>query len=114
MKFHPIRKGKDDVEDLGDEVLKRVSKPPVEKNPLFMESQKYGLPINSLYCRLTTDQYDGMEYDVDIDEFSLKAPVHFSTISEWKNFNWDEKFKSTEFDVNVDINVLSTMLITKT
>lgn len=54
------------------------------------------------------------EYDVDIDKFSLKAPAHFLTISEWENFNWDEKFKNTEFDVNVDINVLSTILVTKT
>ena len=42
------------------------------------------------------------EYDVDIDKFSLKAPAHFLTISEWENFNWDEKFKNTEFDVNVE------------
>lgn len=54
------------------------------------------------------------EYNVDIDKFSLKAPAHFSTISDWENYNWDEKFKDTEFDVNIDINLLSTMLVTKT
>lgn len=54
------------------------------------------------------------EYDVDIDQFSIKAPAHFSTISEWENFNWDEKFKNTEFDVNIDLNLFSTMLVTKT
>jgi len=54
------------------------------------------------------------EYEVDIDDFCLKGPAHFSTISEWKNFNWDEKFKDAKFDVNIDINVLSTILITKT
>ena len=54
------------------------------------------------------------QYNVDIDDFCLKGPAHFSTISEWENFNWDEKFKNTEFDVNIDINVLSTILITKT
>ena len=54
------------------------------------------------------------EYDVDIDQFSIKAPAHFSTISEWENFNWDEKFKNTEFDVSIDINLFSTMLVTKT
>ena len=54
------------------------------------------------------------EYNVDIDDFCTDAPAHFSTISEWENFNWDEKFKNVEFDVNIDINVLSTMLITKT
>lgn len=54
------------------------------------------------------------QYNVDIDDFCLKGPAHFSTISEWEKFNWDEKFKNTEFDVNIDINVLSTILITKT
>lgn len=54
------------------------------------------------------------EYDVDIDEFSLKAPAHFSTISEWESFNWNENFKNAEFDVNIDINVLSTISISKT
>ena len=54
------------------------------------------------------------EYDVDIDQFSIKAPAHFSTISEWENFNWDKKFKNTEFEVNIDINLFSTMLVTKT
>ena len=54
------------------------------------------------------------QYNVDIDDFSLKGPAHFATISEWENYNWDEKFQNTEFDVDIDINVLSTMLITKT
>lgn len=54
------------------------------------------------------------EYGVDIDLFSLKGPAHFATISEWEKFNWDEKFKNAVFDVDIDINVLSTMLITKT
>lgn len=54
------------------------------------------------------------QYNVDIDDFCLRGPAHFSTISEWENFNWDEKFKNTEFDIDIDINVLSTILITKT
>lgn len=86
---------KDDVEDLGDEVLKRVSKPPVEKNPIFMESQKYGLPINSLYCRLTTDQYDGMEYDVDIDLYEywsrLKEKIIRKGLFEGNLYKWDSQ-----------------------
>ncbi len=54
------------------------------------------------------------EYNVDIDYFCTKAPAHFLTISEWENYNWDEKFKNAEFDVNIDVNVLSSMLVTKT
>jgi hypothetical protein len=52
--------------------------------------------------------------NVDIDDFCLKGPAHFSTISEWENFKWNEKFKNAKFDVNIDIDVLSTILITRT
>lgn len=54
------------------------------------------------------------EYEVDIDDFCSKAPAHFATIPEWENFDWNEKFKNTEFDVDIDINVLSSILVTKT
>ena len=54
------------------------------------------------------------EYEVDIDNFSTKGPAHFLTIGEWKNFNWNEKFKNTNFDIDININVLSSLLITKT
>lgn len=54
------------------------------------------------------------EYGVDIDSFSTKALSHFSTIPEWESFDWNNKFKEAIFDVSTDINVLSTMLITKT
>lgn len=54
------------------------------------------------------------EYGVDIDNFNSKARAHFSTISEWENYNWDKKYKNAKFDVNVNINVLSSILITKT
>lgn len=54
------------------------------------------------------------EYEADIDNFCTKAKAHFLTIPEWENFNWNEKFKNAKFDVDVNVNVLSTMLITKT
>ena len=54
------------------------------------------------------------EYGVDIDSFSTKVLSHFSTIPEWESFDWNNKFKEAIFDVSTDINVLSTMLITKT
>lgn len=66
------------------------------------------------------DQFNGYlnkvtkEYNVDIDHFSVKALSHFLTIFDWENYNWKEKFKDIEFDVNVDVNVFSTMLVTKT
>ena len=54
------------------------------------------------------------EYSVDIDNFGNKALAYFATSSEWKDFNWSEKFKNAEFDVNVDVTVISSLLITKT
>lgn len=54
------------------------------------------------------------EYETDIDNFCTKATANFLTISEWENFNWNEKFKSAKFDVNINVNVLSTMLVTET
>lgn len=54
------------------------------------------------------------EYETDIDDFCSKATSNFLTISDWHNFNWDEKFKKSKFDVNINIDVLSSMLITKT
>lgn len=54
------------------------------------------------------------EYNTDIDQFSTKIAAHFATISDFKNFNWIEKYKDSEFDVNVDINVISSLLLNKT
>lgn len=54
------------------------------------------------------------KYGVDIDNFYAKALSQFSTISEWENFNWSDKIKDAKFDVNTDINVTSSLLITET
>lgn len=54
------------------------------------------------------------EYNCDIDEFYAKAIGHFATIPEWKNFNWKEKFKNAVFNVDLDFNVTSSLLVTKT
>ena len=54
------------------------------------------------------------EYGVDIDKFYAKALSYFATIPEWKNFNWKEKIKNAKFDINVDVNVISSVLLTET
>lgn len=54
------------------------------------------------------------EYNSDIDHFCTKALGHFSTNSEWKEFNWEEKFKNAEFNVDIDIEGISSLLLTKT
>lgn len=54
------------------------------------------------------------EYCIDIDKFYAKALCHFSTIPEWESFNWEENIKNAKFDVNVDVDVISSILITET
>ncbi len=54
------------------------------------------------------------EYETDIDHFCVKALSHFVTNSEWESFNWKEKFKNAEFDVHIDVNTISSLLVTKT
>ena len=54
------------------------------------------------------------EYGVDIDNLYTKALSNFLTIPEWENFNWDEKIKNANFDINVDVNFVSGVLITET
>lgn len=54
------------------------------------------------------------EYDTDIDCFCNKALAHFSTTKEWEDYNWPEKFKNAKFDIDVNIDTISSMLLTKT
>lgn len=53
------------------------------------------------------------EYNIDIDHFADKVLSHFSTISEWKDFNWKEKFKDATFDINAHVDINSSLLLTK-
>ena len=54
------------------------------------------------------------DFGTDIDSFSYKALSHFTTQKEWKDYNWNEKFKSAQFHTNVNVNVVSSQMITKT
>lgn len=54
------------------------------------------------------------EYGADIHGFCNRASAHFLTIPEWKEYNWLEKFKKAEFDVSVNVDVSSSLLLTKT
>lgn len=90
------------------------------ENDIDYESNEVLEKISSATEKYLTDEFHNYlnkvskEYETDIDHFCIKALGHFATIPEWKNFNWKEKFKDAEFDVNVDANVISTLLITKT
>lgn len=54
------------------------------------------------------------DYGTDIDCFSSKALSHFATKKDWENYNWDKKFSSAQFHTNVNVNVVSSQMITKT
>lgn len=54
------------------------------------------------------------EYGSDIDNFCTKSFSHFATIQDLEKFNIKEKYKNAEFNVNVDIEPISSLLITKT
>lgn len=88
-----------DVEYETDEIFSKISNTAKD----YLTNQ-----FNNYLKKIST------EYESDIDHFCTKATSNFFTISDWENFNWNEKFKNSKFDVNIDINVLSTMLVTKT
>lgn len=87
------------VEYTTDEILRKISN--ATQNYLTQQFNNYLQKVSK-------------EYESDIDSFCTKATANFLTIPDWKNFNWNEKFKNSIFDVNIDVNVLSSMLVTKT
>ena len=88
-----------DVEYTTDEVLTKISN--ATKDYLTEQFNNYLKKVSK-------------EYESDIDNFCTKATANFLTLSDWENFNWNENFKNSKFDVNINVNVLSTMLVTKT
>ena len=54
------------------------------------------------------------EYSVDIDKFCLSTLKYFPTEKDFYNFNWDEKYKNAEFSADIDVNVVSSLLVTQT
>jgi len=88
-----------DVEYETKEVLVKISN--ASKDYLTKQFNEYFKKIST-------------KYESDIDNFCTKATSHFLTNSDWKKFNWNEKFKNSNFDINIDIDVLSSMLVTKT
>lgn len=88
-----------DIDYENSETLEKISS--AARNYLINELNKY---LNKI----------SKEYNCDIDKFYSKAIGHFATIPEWENFNWKEKFKNAVFNVDLDFNVTSSLLVTKT
>lgn len=49
----------------------------------------------------------------DIDDFGKAAQSKFFTTKDFNNYNWNEKYKDSFFDVNIDTSVRSSFLITE-
>lgn len=52
------------------------------------------------------------DFESDIDSFGKKALKYFLTYQDWLDFNWSSKYKDTFFDVTVNTNIESSMLLT--
>lgn len=53
------------------------------------------------------------EYNSDIDKFYLSILKYFPTKDDWNNFNWKEKYKTAEFTCNININDISSLLVSR-
>ena len=51
------------------------------------------------------------DYGADIDLFGRYAVKHFPTWKEWTDYNWTNNFKNSFFDVDINVNVTSSYLI---
>lgn len=50
------------------------------------------------------------ELDSDIAGFSKHAIINFLTIEDWDNYNWISKYSNSKFNINVNLNVSSSLL----
>lgn len=51
------------------------------------------------------------EFESDINQFGKYALKLFSTTNDFENYNWLENYKNSFFDVNIDTNVQSALLL---
>ena len=125
LQLYPTKKSKISV-DINDDVPHISIELKIDADILTLdENIDYGQEnVLETFSNATTEYLEkeicdylnkvSKEYSTDIDNFGNKALAYFATSSEWKDFDWSEKFKNAEFDVNVDVTVISSLLITKT
>lgn len=53
------------------------------------------------------------DFGCDIDKFYLTVKRKFLTIGEWRNFNWNEKYPNSTFNVKVESNIDSSFIVTE-
>lgn len=54
------------------------------------------------------------ELKCDIDDFGKFATKYFLTTDDWANYNWLDSYENAFFDVNVDTNLESSLLVSET
>lgn len=54
------------------------------------------------------------KYNVDIDKYYLSILKYFPYQKNFDNFNYKEKLKNANFNCNTNVNIISSLLITKT
>ncbi len=53
------------------------------------------------------------EFNSDIDKFHKYATMHFLDNKSWEEYSWKDKFKNATFDLDINVNVTSSLLLTK-
>lgn len=53
------------------------------------------------------------EFNADIDKFDKYAAMHFLDNKSWEEYSWKDKFKNATFDLDINVNVSSSLLLTK-
>ena len=51
------------------------------------------------------------DYKSDIAKFGKYAVSHFLTWKDWLNYNWCDNYENSFFDVNVNVDIISSYLI---
>ena len=50
----------------------------------------------------------------ELADFLSKWGYHVSTTKDFEDYNWEEKYRDSFFDINVDTSVKSSLLLTDT
>lgn len=87
-----------------------------EKNSNYFQKDNLALieEYANSYIKSEVEHYVykiSKDFGADIDLFGRHAVKYFSTWDEWTNYNWLDNFSNSFFDVNVNVSVISSYLI---
>ena len=75
--------------------------------------EKINTVLKDLLSKKITDYLykTSKEYNSDINEFYRSAKRDFKTVSDFNNYNWEQKYKDAEFNIEFNDNIISSLLI---